>query len=389
MQRHSYSALQTLLDCEREYALRFLENLEADKPERILYLRGTAFHAVVAADLLERGSSLGSLRNFPTSLKLTGDTNLDIEWVKRTEGFKQWVEPYILSGGERTLLTADSVIEALETWEQAQGNERREEIKADLGESLTDRISNTWARYKLHWQDRMAAELPLLVEFEWERPAPNGMRLQGRVDAVVYDQTDALTIVRDTKTHDSWPSEPDAVLDLMNSQLHLQAWGIAPALRQMTEAKVGGSQGPALVPQAVEFDRVRIKKPTTPKLTTKGLLSKSITDFDQYTYTDWCQSEEAASAGYEWEEAVSKRASETEWFRRSMKPLSMNAVAAHVKSMQRQAKRASELVAQDAAIQPQKACAWCPFLSLCRAEIIGGRPEEFHPSEFGLRKIRV
>lgn len=390
-QRFSYSSLQTLMHCERQYSLGYLENLEADKAEPIPFLRGTAFHAVVAADLMQRGAELGSLLNFPDKIKLANDYSLGIDW-NSVPGIVDRKVPTVVGWelGPEVLLTPYSVIEHVRVWESQLETERQEEIIAKLNAPLHERLLDMWTRYRAHWADRMASELPLLVEFQWERPAPNGILLQGRLDAVVYDTENCLTIVRDTKTHDSWPSEPDAVMDLLNSQLHLQGWGVAPALRELGGRDIGGVQE-AFVPQAVEFDRARIKKPTTPKLTTRGVLSKSITDFDGYTYKNWCESAEAKEAGYEFEQAVWDKAEEDQesWFRRSLKPLSLNAIRAHVMSMQTQAERASKLDPKKAAIQPSNSCAWCPFLNLCRAEIIGGRPDPLYPSEYGLRLKKV
>jgi hypothetical protein len=380
--RHSFSSLQTLMKCERAYVVRYIEELEKDAPEKVMFLRGTAWHAVITADLLQRGAAAGSLQNFPESIKITGDVNLNVEWSGEEGGHRvPWVKN-LVEGGGLLPFTPYAVIEHIRAWEQAQESDRKDEIVADLGAPLHERLLDLWIRHQEKWAEVDARQLPLLVEYEWARQAPNGMTLQGRLDAVVYDQDNCLVIVRDTKTHDSWPSEPDAVLDLMGSQLHLQAWGVAPALRNLTDG--------TLVPQAVEFDRVRIKKPTTPKLTTKGILSKSVTDFDRYTYTEWCKLPEVIEAGYVFEESVAEKAAAdpNAWFRRSLKPLSMQAVTAHVKAAQAQAVRAENLVASEAGIVPSKECAWCPYLSLCRAEIIGGRPEKLIPQDYNLRVIR-
>lgn len=385
--RHSYSSLQTLMKCERQYALRFIEELEKDAPEKLIYMRGHAWHALLAADAMQRGAALGSLRNFPDKLEVLHGLNLGIDWNPISDDFQQRVNPTILApdGGPEIPLTPWSVIEHVAAWENTQESERKEEIVAKFGAPLHERLRDLWVRYQLKWGEREAQFLPILVEYEWSREAPNGMLLQGRLDSVVFDRENHLTIVRDAKTHDSWPSEPDAVLDLMNSQLHLQAWGVAPALRELT----GDWEAGPTVPQAVEFDRVRFKKPTEPKLTTKGILSKAVTDFDGYTYKEWCLSQGTSEhSDYEFEQEVYDKAEANPdaWFQRSMKPLSMRAVEAHVKAAQAQALRAEKVVSSEAGIVPSSDCAWCEFLPLCRAEIIGGRPDTFIPADFGLRK---
>lgn len=387
--RHSYSSLQTLMKCERQYALRFIEGLEKNAPEKLIYMRGHAWHALLAADLMQRGAALNSLRNFPTKLEVLQGLELGIDWQGIEDDWMGRKEPTIIGWdseghGPEVPLTPYSVLEHIAVWENAQESERKDEIIAKFGAPLHERLRDLWIRYQLKWGEREAQFLPVLVEFEWDRLAPNGMLLQGRLDSVVFDRENFLCVVRDAKSHDSWPSEPDAVLDLMNSQLHLQAWGCAPALRELTG---DWESGPA-VPQAVEFDRVRFKKPTTPKLTTKGILSKTVTDFDAYTYGEWCRSDEAIEAGYVFDQEVADKvdADPEAWFRRSMKPLSMKAVEAHVKAAQAQALRAENVVSSEAGIVPSSDCAWCDFLPLCRAEIIGGRPDTFIPADFGLRK---
>lgn len=367
MTRHSYSALQTLAQCERKYALRFIEELEADRPDRPAPLRGTAWHGVIQAHLLSLGAHKRSLLVRPNKIQLVRGTDLTINWADQ-------FCPTVAGPdfGPEMPLDALSMIGHYRAWWNAQETDYREEMEADYGAPLPDRLLDLYRRYMLFYANDDKRYDPLITEYEWAREAPNGILLQGRVDAVLVDNELGLVTVRDYKTHDSWPSESDAVVDLMDSQLHLQSWGVAPLLKEH-----------GLLPQAVQFDRLRFKKPAEPKLTTKGILSKTTTDFDSYTYTNWC-----TANGVEIDpKMVETCDAKTEaWFRRSTKPLSMRSVEAHVKSAQRQAKRAETLDPETATLVPSKACGWCDFVSLCRAEIIGGRPQDFVPQDYGLRK---
>lgn len=374
MPRHSYSALQVLAQCERKYTLRFFEELEADRQDRPAPLRGTAWHAVMQAALLEWGAHRKTLLVQPTHIQVLKGFDLAISWDTP-------YAPTVIGPdyGPEMPLSPTTIIAHIRSWWNQQETSYREEMEAEFGAPLADRLLDLWNRYTLHYGADDQRYQTLITEYEWERQTPKGKLLQGRVDAVLYDTQLGLVVVRDYKTHESWPSEADHVLDLMDSQLHLQAWGVAPVLKEH-----------GLIPQAVEFDRLRFKKPSTPKLTTKGVLSKSTTDYDGYTYRAWTQTAEAKEAGYEFDQAAFDKAEENRdaWFRRSMKPLSMRAVEAHVRAAEAQIIRSESLDTKTSALVPSKACGWCDFLSLCRAEIIGGRPEHIVLSEFGLRKQR-
>lgn len=385
--RHSYSSLRTLQECERKFAYRYVEGLSPIGDEPIKFLRGHAFHALVQADLLQRGAQKGSLLSRPDKFTVfQGSLELGINWSNPEL-------PTIASPdhGPELPLTPFTVIDHMRVWEAGLVGERRDAIESDLGASLCDRMTELWHRYAAHWFEETNRQLPLLTEQWWMRVAPNGRVLQGRIDAVVYDPETALCIVRDTKTHESWPSESDTVMDLMESQNHMNLWGVAPDLRQLSEG--------LYVPQAVEFDRVRTKRPTEPKLTQKGVLSLSIKDFDGYTYTNWCATkptfevkvkgqDEPSIEVYTFDQAVYDKAEENReaWFRRSLKPLSMNAVTAHVMAAQAQAARAEVLTTADSGLAPSKNCGWCDYSQLCRAEIIGGKIENLVPQDWNLRR---
>lgn len=366
--RYSYSALNQLAQCEKKYTLRYIELLEADRPDKPAPLRGTAWHAVMQANLLQLGAHRGSLLVQPEKIQILKGFELAIDWTKDTL-------PTIPGPdyGEEMLLNPQAVIAHLRSWWEHQETDYTEEMAENYGAPLADRLTDLWIRYSLFYKDDLERYVPLVTEYEWSREY-GGKLLQGRVDAVLLDTEVNLVVVRDCKTHESWPSEPDAVLDIMDSQLHLQAWGMAPLLKEH-----------GLSPAMVQFDRVRFKKPTEPKLTAKGELSKAISDYDSYTYRNWCN-----EVGLEEDPAVIEKCDlKTDaWFRRSQKPLSMRAVTAHVKALRKQIQRSEGLDMATAMPVPSKSCAFCEFLSLCRADLIGGRAEEFHPSEFGLRKVK-
>ncbi len=387
--RHSYSALQTLQACERRYAYQYRENYAPAKPSSPAQLRGNAWHAVLQADMLVRGAVQGSLLIKPDEIRVFDGLKLDLRWNLGDA-------PEVRTADGWETLTPASVCEAVGWWEETQlDSEERELYQAEFGADLSDRLENLYTRYCERWGTEDATQAPLLTEVKWTRLAPNGRELMGYTDAVLWDRERALVVVRDSKSHDSWPSESDAVIDLMDSQLHLQAWGLAPLLRELSDGKLN--------PQALEFDRVRFKKPATPELTQKGTLAKSTSDYDAYTYRNWCATkprpeptEVAKRKGitredlplYELDEAVlaGLEADRDKFFRRSMKPLSMRAVTHHVTAAMTQADRAEKVDSKTAGISPGKHCGWCPFLNLCRATIIGGTPEPLVLADWGLKR---
>jgi hypothetical protein len=389
--RYSYSSLSTLQQCERKFAFSYVEGFESNRAASPAQLRGTAWHALVASHLISLGVERGTLLIRPEKIHVVDDLELDLKY---SEGaFSNVVEVKLPGpGGEVVLLGPTAVCEAVGWWWEHQEGERKEELLAAFGAPLADRLDDLWARYQERWGRLLTAYEPLLVEQRWVRKAPNGRELMGYVDAVVRDPDLDMVVVVDSKSHESWPSEPDHVIDLMDSQLHLQAWGIAPLLAEHGAAK----------PQAVEFDRVRFKKPATPTLTQAGGLSKSVTDYDAYTYRAWCATgprpEPTAAALkkgltaetmplYELdpEHLAALEANRDSWFRRSRRPLSMFTVTAHVRAAQSQAARAAEVDPKTAPISPSKSCGFCPYSSLCRATIMGGTPDPLVLSDWGLR----
>lgn len=356
----SYSQASVLQQCERRWSYHYLENLRKDTPQALPLLAGTAWHAVLAARALERGRDEKSLLQHPS--------HIDVLDGLRVPGIG--------------LEVVDVLVE-LQRWEQLEGADRQEEMLGEWGVPLSTHLEARLRAYEARWGSQDQNRVPLLVEASWTRLAPNERELTGRVDLVLYDRDEDLVVVVDWKGHSkTFPGESNTVLDLMDSQLNLAGWGIAPELRRL-----GGEN---LVPQAVEFDRARLKRPTTPKLTAKGVLSKTVSDFDLDTYRDFCESEEALAVGYEYEEAIATRCRENldAWFRRSLKPLNMHAVKAHVTSLMHVASRASNITVENAVLSPSKACQWCPYAQICKAELTGGRipAEETVWADFGLRQ---
>src|SRR5690606_16644191 len=132
----------------------------------------------------------------------------------------------------------------------------------------------------VRWHDRYDADLeyedPLVVEGRWSRELPGtGKNIIGYVDEVYRDRRRNIVVALDRKTSKDLESRT-AEDDMMDSQLHLYVWGLTPKLREY-----------GVQVNAVSYDRARSVKPTTPRLTQAGALSKQVTQFDLRTYREW------------------------------------------------------------------------------------------------------
>lgn len=360
---HSYSSLRLLQKCEQAYMYRYYYGLERDGMPSLPALRGTAWHAVMFADNLCKGLAAGTLAHKPEAVQIVTGVSLPLDWSG------DWPTIQLAGGPEK--LTVASVLDAIGEWEEAQEANLREAIVEKYGDSLRARLLDLLLRYNARWGND--AYDVLAVEYQWERISPAQMRLRGVVDAVLWDREKSMVVVRDYKTHESWPTSPDSVADLMSSQLHLQAWGISEWTASLGYGKA----------KIVEYDRARFKKPATPTLTKSGALSKSVTDFDAHTYLAWCRANKTEPD----QELTMRLALEKQdaFFRRSSKPVSSNSVAVHVLSSERTAERAELMLPERAALSPSDDCTYCEFLSACRTNVIGGMPDPFIPADFGLR----
>lgn len=355
---HSYSSLSTLQQCERKWALTYREGLRQAGPTPWALLRGLGWHAVMSQEALRWGQNAGSLlHEAPRSIEI-------------------W-------DGLECSLGLD-VCDTISNWELDQESEYLDAMREEYGGLLSDRLDNLRSRFMGGQRLENLFGKPLLVEYTWTREMPNGLSLTGRTDLVYLDEETDQVVVRDWKLNQAWPQTSPAIEDLINSQNHLGAWGVAPMLREH-----------GLVPSAVEYARARFKKPATPTLTkatakSPARLSKSTTDYDAYTYRYFAHSDEAAEVGYEFDEAYYAEllTQRDKWFRVSRKPLLQNVYSQHVISAMRQAERAESITTENSVPSYGSHCAFCQFSQLCRADLVGGRMpyDEIVPSDFGLRR---
>lgn len=389
---HSYSSLQLLLRCERAWTYRYREGYRPIVRDNANTLRGSAWHAMCQAYWLAKGADYGTLLERPSKLDVIDGLQLGLDWeaYEWEDGSTRHRVIADLPGGRRVYLTPAVVCQAVAEWWIHAPGELRSMLQFEIGMPLAERLWGLWNRYVKRWEDDNARYHPLLTEATWSRRTPGDRALTGRVDAVLYDTVRRLTVVVDFKSHGAWPQYSEATADLMNSQLHLGAWGMAPGLPADRQ------------PAAVMYDRAlwlmcgntRSALPA-PKWTagtakSSSRLAATPTNFDETTYREGC-----VAAGHEVdEELVAKNRDglgkfsfgPDDWFRRHLKPASAKLIDQHIRSAEHAAARTDTITIDTASISPSENCERCEFLALCQTEMVSGRPEPLVLADYGLRK---
>lgn len=376
----SYSGINKHRTCPQKWAYQRLMGLEplVEEPavERDF---GSWWHALRAAEAMERGRDLNSLMAVPRV-------------VAATNG-KEWP-------GE-TVTVADVLEGARDLWKRFPSPLKDTWVER-IGQDLPGRLADLLDRWKEEWFTDIPYEVPLAVELGWGRDlGQTGYRLVGYVDEVYFDLLRNVVVVRDHKTSKVLSTQSTAD-DMMDSQLQFYAWGAAPTV-------AGWGRGGI---KAVAYDRARMVAPKPPILTQSGRLAQregkpSIGQCDLHTYREWAKGpdglgvpfpglkKDGSGAGryIEEEDVVAKLTSpsaRSAWFQRTLTPLNSNIVGTHLRSAldtAEQMTRTKERVEAtgEAARNLTSGCRWCDFVSLCRAEMIGGPGGEYDLAAYNLR----
>lgn len=389
----SYSGIAQHRACPQQWQYQRIRNLERfradDIPVELNF--GQWWHALRAADSIERGRAYGTLQHCPEKLQ-TVDDGPEISTAESDDGS-----------------LTEAVWDAAEAWWRTLHAEVHDEWDSRIGGSLVDRLAYVDEQWRERWAEEREHEQPLAVEMRWRRELPTlsdpetgevadpDTAMVGYVDEVYYDSKRKIVVVRDHKSHKALGTQT-AVDDMMDSQLQVYSWGASP---QITE----WGYGPV---RAVAYDRVRSTAPKTPKVTISGTLSKSIKDYDLRTYLEWAKGpdgqgvpfegrkKDGSQAGfYTAEESEVARLSDpaavSAWLQRTLTPLNRNIVTTHLRAsvdtsfdIARTIVRVKE--SGEAARNLTSRCKWCPFAELCRAEMNGGPNGEYDLAAFGLSK---
>ena len=382
----SYSQLTAHRKCPQAWAYSFERRLEKDDPLDVKVERdmGSWWHALRAADAIVRGRKHDSLRKVP-------------ELVKTVDHGPTFPTNQI---------TVDQVLADSIVWWEQQTPLVQETWIEKLGGSTPQRLAELDDRWHDRWEDEIATEQPLAVEMGWGRdlpkfPGPDGSvtdpnaRLVGYIDEVYLDTKRQIVVVRDNKTHKTLAAQTTAD-DMMDSQLQLYAWGASPEITSWGIGQI----------KATAYDRIRTVKAKTPSVTQAGTLSKSITDFDLYTYAAWSLGDgrgvpypgrkaDGSGAGFYQPDAaviekLSTPAAISAWYQRTLTPLNLNLIRVHLRAAVDSAadvalSRARFAVTGEAARNLTERCRYCDFVRLCRTEMVGGISTDIELSDYYLR----
>lgn len=382
----SHSAILKHRACPQAWNYAYLQGLQRDEEEvaKPWLEFGNWWHALRAASSVERGRALGTLKYAPKDLSTA-------------DGFDRIAVPDETPPGE---FIAHVLSECDRYWGTL-SEDAKELWRETLGQDLPTRLRAVWRGWSNRYADEIDSEEPIAVEVKWVRAMPSGKTLVGYIDEIYRDRKRNLVVVRDHKAHKTLANQT-AADDMMDSQLQLYAWGVAPKAAEWG-VKI----------MALSYDRVRSLAPKQPKLTASGGLSASVKDFDLDTYLEWVgdgipwgepgayftsgrRKGEPKFGVYTAEESVIERlsspAAQTAWFQRTLTPLNLNLIKAHLQAavdtteeMSRTVERINATGAAPRNLSKDN-CRWCDFSKLCRAQMVGGPDGDYTLEELGLKK---
>ena len=389
-----YSSLSLHRRCPQawyyKYEVGLKEPSDRVAPERDF---GIWWSALRAAEAIERGRKVDSLKAEPRKLgTVEGGPTFSMKTV-----------------------TVNEVLEAAEQWwpghkslPDGEGGFAEDQWKTRLGGEAPTLLRKLLERHLDQWGDEIKNEHPLGVEVFWKRQLPQpkdqwvpegypAMTLIGFVDELYFDTERGIVVARDHKTTKKLDIS-SAVDDMMDSQLQLYAWGANPLVQEW-----GYERGI----RAVAYDRAKSVSPRPPSLTNSGRLRQykgepTVGMMDLQTYLEWVASKpeypglkkDGSGAGiYEKEDAVVEKlstpAAQSNWFQRAQMPLNRNLIQTHLRAAVdstfdqfRTIQRSRQTL--EAQRNLGAACKWCPYVKLCRAQMVGGSEGMYELDELGL-----
>lgn len=409
----AYGQITTHRTCPQQWMYKHHRRLERMDPldVKVELEFGLWWHALRAADSIERGLEKGSLQWIPDKLgTVDGHPGIDLA------GEGGGMEGLRATSKKGYLDVIGWVLQEADQWWKSRTQTEIEAWDSRIGEDMPTRLRKVDAAWRERWAEELRYERPLAVEFYWRRDLPaltdkstgeiqdTGTTMIGYVDEIFFDERRNIVVARDHKSHKTLATRTSAE-DMMDSQLQVYAWGASP------EVTAWGF-GPI---RATAYDRVRSSAPKSPSVTATGTLSKSVTDYDLATYlafaagpdgegAPWGVEGEEYKSGakkgqpkygrYLAEESVIEKLSDpaalSVWHQRTLTPLNRNVVTTHLRAAVDTAadvRRTRERVEEtnEAGRNLTKGCQWCPFAELCRAEMTGGAGGDYDLEAMWLR----
>lgn len=408
----TYSQITTHRGCPQRFNYAYVRGLKKIDPEdvKVELEFGNWWHALRAADSIERGSAAGSLQWVPKRLKTVDDGPV----IPIHTSIAEMVD----LAAEDSLHLVDEVIAQAEQWWRGLPEAVKDQWIERIGADLPTRLTYADEQWHERWKEDLPFEEPLAVEFYWRRDLPTlsdpetgevadpDTAMLGFIDELFYDTRRGFVVARDHKSSRELGTR-SSVDDMMDSQLQIYAWGASPTVTSW-------GRGPI---KSVAYDRMKMVHPRPPSLTSSGNLASrngepSIAASDLRTYLEWsagpdgegvpwrgamlpktAAEKEAEKNGetverrykqggvYRTDPAIVERlsdpAAQSAWFQRTLTPLNRNVVMTHLRAsvdsafdIRRTRFRVSE--SSEAARNLTRNCKWCPFVELCRAEMTGG-----------------
>ena len=366
----SPSSLGTYRACPKKFEFASLRKLRpAGLTPLITRELGSWWHALRAADAIHRSRAQETPPLYLPETISTGDMGPELPVTQETCGSD------VLLAAER--FWASMPFDQQERWVEK------------TGAPLPEHLAEMDRRWEAAWGADHENEEVIAVEVQFEVPiADTGVVLRGRVDEVYRDKRLGLIVVRDHKTNGTIAST-ESLDDLLDSQLHLYAWGVSVHL--------GINVG------AVGYDRARSKPSAQPAVTKAGKLSASVTDYDVHAYLAFTDEpvafpglkKDGSGAGfYERDPKIVEKlqtpGERDKWNRRTLDPVNPRMIRGHLQEAvataegQAEAKRRFD----DPARGPiprnlsRNGCKGCDFVHLCLDEMRTN--QRLEPASYGL-----
>lgn len=366
----SPSSLGTYRACPKKFEFSSLRRLRpAGMAPLITRELGSWWHAVRAADAIARSRKQETAPLYLPETISTGDMGPELPVTETT-------------------CASDVLLAAQRFWD-AMPFEQQERWVEKTGAPLPEHLAEMDRRWEAAWGADHENEEVIAVEVQFEVPiGDTGVVLRGRVDEVYRDKRLGLIVVRDHKSNGTIAST-ESLDDLLDSQLHLYAWGVSVHL--------GVNVG------AVGYDRARSKPAAQPAVTKAGKLSASVTDYDVHAYLAFTDEpvpfpglkKDGSGAGfYERDEKVVEKlqtpGERDKWNRRTLDPVNPRMIRGHLQEAvataegQAEAKRRFD----DPARGPiprnlsRNGCKGCDYVMLCLDEMRTN--QRLEPTSYGL-----
>lgn len=367
----SPSSLGTYRSCPKKFEYSAIRKLRpAGLTPLITRELGSWWHAVRAADAIRRSRAQETAPLYLPDTISTGDMGPELPVHEET-------------------CASDVLLAAQRFWD-GMSFEQQERWVEKTGAPLPEHLAEMDRRWSEAWgAESRENEEVIAVEVFVEVPiADTGVVLRGRVDEVYRDKRLGLIVVRDHKTNGTIAAA-ESLDDLLDSQLHLYAWGVS--------VQLGVNVG------AVGYDRARSKPAAQPAVTKAGKLSASVTDYDVAAYLAFTAEpvpfpglkKDGSGAGfYERDPKVIEKLStpgeRDKWNRRTLDPVNPRMIRGHLQEAVATAEGQAEARRRfdDASRGPiprnlsRTGCKGCDFVQLCLDELRTN--QRLEPASYGL-----